>query len=491
MNDATIMTPLLAAAGAWAAVVTIKITVLLLAVAGLALALRRSAAALRHLLWTAGIGCVLLLPLAARSLPGWRITLPQEIATLSGTRFADPAGMGGEAAPPAASGPVAAEEPAPGRAVAAVSRQGAPWLWLTWATGALLVAFRYGRGSLLVREQARGSRRLTEAEGCALGRAVAGEFGLREAVDLRVVDDDSSPRAAGFWRPVVLLPRQWLTWSEAQRRTVLLHELAHVRRGDCRSQTLATLACVLYWFHPLVWLAARRMVRERERACDDLVLAAGTKPSQYAQQLLDIAATLGRRGRPAFAEVPMARSSQLADRLLEILDPRSRPRPPRRRTGLLLVGALAAAAFAVAVLETGTATADRGVAAAPARTETVEEFAGAWRGLADEMLAAALDRDAKRFAACYSRQAHLMAQGVPTIRGRDAIADLVPRMWAVEAADVELKELEFFRVGDKYCVVGSLTFLAEGGSPLGTARFMSLYVYEDGRWRIHRDIANS
>ena len=52
------------------------------------------------------------------------------------------------------------------------------------------------------------------------------------------------------------------------------------------------LVCALYWFNPLVWLAARRMVAERERACDDIVLRHGAKPADYAEQVLEISAGL-------------------------------------------------------------------------------------------------------------------------------------------------------------------------------------------------------
>src|SRR5206468_10662539 len=75
-----------------------------------------------------------------------------------------------------------------------------------------------------------------------------------------------------------------------------------------------------YWFHPLAWWAASRMRNERERACDDRVLAAGVAPSEYAADLLEVA-----RGRQALGAAPaMARASNLETRLRAVLDPNIR-----------------------------------------------------------------------------------------------------------------------------------------------------------------------
>ena len=122
---------------------------------------------------------------------------------------------------------------------------------------------------------------------------------------------------------------------------MLLHELAHVKRWDCLTQTVARIVCALYWINPLVWLAARRMCVERERACDDLVLNGGCKASDYATHLVEIARTF--RHMPQWPAIAMARSSQLQGRIAAIVDA-SRARRSRPLTALavlVLMGALA------------------------------------------------------------------------------------------------------------------------------------------------------
>jgi bla regulator protein blaR1 len=153
--------------------------------------------------------------------------------------------------------------------------------------------------------------------------ALRDKLQIAREVRLGTLARDGSPLAAGLFRASILLPATAAGWSSERRRAVLLHELAHIRRNDCRVQLLAQAACALYWFNPLVWIAAARLRRERERACDDEVLRAGTQASSYATHLLDIARELRPARRPS-AAMAMARRSELEGRLLAVLADRAR-----------------------------------------------------------------------------------------------------------------------------------------------------------------------
>lgn len=165
--------------------------------------------------------------------------------------------------------------------------------------------------------------------------ALCDRLRLDRAVRLGIIEAHSSPLATGLFHATILLPRAAAAWSAERRRAVLLHELAHIKRHDCRVQLVAHAACALYWFNPLVWLAASRLRRERERACDDQVLRLGAMASSYAAHLLEIARELRPTMRPS-AALAMARPSELEGRLLWVLAAERRRVPFRATRWLVL-----------------------------------------------------------------------------------------------------------------------------------------------------------
>jgi TonB family protein len=136
------------------------------------------------------------------------------------------------------------------------------------------------------------------------------------------------------WGRRVLLPAEADAWPGALRRSVLLHEQAHVARGDFFWHVVIQLGECLYWFHPLVRLGARVAMREAERATDDAVLAGGVEPADYASHLIRVA----RQMRPApEAALAVARPSTLEGRIRSILTSGANRRPVGRGTALALV----------------------------------------------------------------------------------------------------------------------------------------------------------
>jgi beta-lactamase regulating signal transducer with metallopeptidase domain len=168
--------------------------------------------------------------------------------------------------------------------------------------------------------------------------------GVAKAVLLYSSSAVSTPLTWGSRNPIILLPEDALDWPEAHRRIVLRHELAHVARGDSFNQLVAGFVCALYWFHPLAWIAERRLRAECERACDDNVVSLGTPAAEYAAHLLEVARSARAFGAPGFLSVAMARPSQLEGRLLAVLN------ESRRRVSLSRGARPAAALLSALVL---------------------------------------------------------------------------------------------------------------------------------------------
>ena len=335
------------------------------------LAMRRSSAAARHLVWFLGTLSLLILPLLSAALPGWYI-LPRwtmntpvpvqqsAVTTLSPAPAIVPARPDVQLlpnyTPPQAK--IFAPTPAPFAPTLPALPASSPlpltwqaWILLTWLTGTLLLLAHVTLGFLSLCWLGHRSSRITAGHWPTLLRQLSNQLGLRRPVELLTSPSRTTPMTWGLWRTRLLLPEDSATWTPDQRRAVLLHELAHARRWDCLTQLVVQIVCALYWFNPLVWLAWHRIQTERERACDDLVLSTGTKPSAYAEQLLHIAADMPAV-RYSAAAIAMARPSSLEGRLLAILDVRQNRRAVTKTLISLAVVALLTVTASLAALRT-------------------------------------------------------------------------------------------------------------------------------------------
>ena len=336
----------------------IKGSVLLVLAAIAAFVLRRASAAMKHLVWTMALAGVFLVPLLGATLPSVSVAIA--VPSLAGSTDKTAAGgaaVSGTAVPApslaawAPSGaavsrqadviPAGAQSGGGSTASIAARAFGSLDMWTVlvgvWAAGAagLLLHFVIGlwNASRLVRR----SRPVEDDTWQARLESALDRVGFHRGVVLLVSDATTVPITCGIRRPVILLPSDAFTWSDERATVVLLHEAAHIRRHDCLVQYLAQVTRALHWFNPLAWVAAARLTAERERACDDLVLAAGTRGSSYAAHLLEIARSLrGRQKR--VAALAMARPSELEGRLLSILDGARPHRLPSRGALMAMIG---------------------------------------------------------------------------------------------------------------------------------------------------------
>lgn len=166
-------------------------------------------------------------------------------------------------------------------------------------------------------------------------------------VRLLVTAKPISPALCGLVHPVIVLPEVLANNSvPSQVRAVLLHELAHLKRGDLWVNSLQSLLQVVYWWHPLFWLANARIGRVREEAVDDRVVSAlGEESPGYAPTLLEVARlTVARNTVAAGLLGIIERPGSLHQRIKRLLDS---TRPASARLGfasmlcIAAVGALA------------------------------------------------------------------------------------------------------------------------------------------------------
>ena len=334
----------------------VKATLILLVAIGITLSMQRASAGARHLVWLVALATLLLvpaltawgpiplriLPATARVAPSATPSLdagaPKSIAPKSTapiTTNATPA-----SAPPSAGTPTVPAASLEERIARSPLLSGISLVLLLWAVVVLGIAASLGYAAMLVKRIVNRARPLDSEDWLTPLWEVSDRLALEEPPRLLRSEDAKMPFACGVFTATIVLPAECDNWSLDRRHAVLLHELAHVRRHDLIGHTLGRLACALYWFHPLVWTAAKQLRSESERACDDLALACGARAADYAEHLLDIVTSVKRDATPSVA-LAMARRKEFEGRMLAILDPDLRHSSPSRKQSTALIGSLA------------------------------------------------------------------------------------------------------------------------------------------------------
>ncbi len=366
--------------------------VLVLATAGLfnGLVLRQRSAAWRHFVWLSAMAVLLLLPIMTWSLPRVSVfMLPAhtppvadsgEVSSMQGATTTDstddstvspdlialpplPESLRTElhstteaealvdSTPltadridaPQTQSMTASSPVIPARSDSFASHEWSTLALLIWLAGATGVCGYLLVGALMVRRYAACACPESDPSWLALLDDVRERLGLMRPVRLLRSHRNVMPMTWGVRRPVILIPADADEWPADRRRTVLTHEAAHVKRLDCLTQWIADAATIVFWFHPLIWLADRAVRVERERACDDAVLAAGMRASDYAQMLV----TLAKQRRPSMlvsrVALAMAKPSILERRVVGILD-------QSRRRGRVSGGRALAVAILIAAM---------------------------------------------------------------------------------------------------------------------------------------------
>lgn len=347
-------------------------------IAGIALAacaaLRGTSASLRHLILIGLFISLIVLPAASLMMPAWNLPVipaarnsqaaDQPAAAehaAAGGRFQAAGGEDRLASPSGAakalddpSGPqaaVAAGRPSAASAVWHAAARHLPLasllIWSIGAIGVLIVQLVRWSGAGFIAEMA---TTVEDRELLAIAERIRWEMGVKRRVGLLRSDMASVTMVWGIRRPFIIMPSSTLSWPAGKIEAVLRHELAHVKRWDNLLQFIAVTACGLYWFNPFVWIAMKRLHLEREVACDNAVLEAGSTASSYAKYLMEISMSLsGSRTRRIIPAV-MVHSSDIKKRLVSVLSPAVSRRSAGAGAAALCVGLILLLSLPVSAL---------------------------------------------------------------------------------------------------------------------------------------------
>ncbi len=219
-------------------------------------------------------------------------------------------------------------------------------LIMAWAAGAAVSMIRV----------ARSFRRLSRLIGdsgpapfmlYALAEKIKSEINVTSDVKIAVVDKAVSPALSAGLRPVVIIPRRMLWMGEEQLEFALRHELMHFKRRDYLVCLLLVFLRAVYWFNPVVWLAARQIKTDMEPACDSAAAAFmdGEEKKRYVNTILNM-----YTGKPDFV-LGMAlqnNARKTAESRIRGIFMSRRSRNGTKAAAVLLASVLAVACFTTA-----------------------------------------------------------------------------------------------------------------------------------------------
>lgn len=193
-----------------------------------------------------------------------------------------------------------------------------PLVFWGWLAGSLLAASRLLVGAWQLRGTVRAGKAVVDPAWVEDLRVQCLRLGVRRHVELTSVDWSGAPALIGLLRPRILLPESAETWGARQRLSVLTHELLHDFHGDLHMARLGTLLRGVFWFHPVVRIAVRYLLRSQELRCDRGAIQSGIESVDYAQCLVELACAASRT-RPESLAIPYAGDLSLQERVRRVL----------------------------------------------------------------------------------------------------------------------------------------------------------------------------
>jgi beta-lactamase regulating signal transducer with metallopeptidase domain len=348
MIDVAVETFILPVAKEMGTDIILKATIVLSVSAMLTYVFRRASSAVRHAIWSAAFVILFVVPVISGLFPSWRVgdytvaqqdryaavresvVIPDRAPAQNSIQSTHQSRNEAAVAAPAAGSSVHRTSPV-GKANTIIAV-----LVVIWLSGALVLLSRLLAHAVRVGWITRCSTNCDCLEVNRLAANLVESLGITKPLRIVMSDEISMPFACGVFTSVIVFPSAARDWPAERKRSVLLHELAHVARNDYVIHVIVEIVRALYWPNPLVWLAAGWKATERERACDDVALRDGTPGREYATHLLDVARLQVQPGVPVGA-VTMTAKEGLVDRIRYAMDSKL-DRSPVRSDKMLLAG---------------------------------------------------------------------------------------------------------------------------------------------------------
>jgi beta-lactamase regulating signal transducer with metallopeptidase domain len=247
-------------------------------------------------------------------------------------------------------------------------------LALVWLAGGCLCGIRLLGGLWSVGRLRRRSRSVSDEGASELLRSLRSDLQLRRTVELREADVPGLPATMGWRRPIILLPPTWKKWGNAELRSALAHELAHIAAGDYLSSFIAQLAVALHFYHPLTIRLMNRLRLRREMAADALAARHAGGRREYLRAL----ARLALYGEPAGTGVPapllLSAHGGVLFRRIQMLRNTEEARPLSRMARGLALALLASSALLASTLRSPAGAPDAEATANAATSSDSEPF---------------------------------------------------------------------------------------------------------------------
>jgi len=188
-----------------------------------------------------------------------------------------------------------------------------------------------------------------EAEALARARR---RLRIRRAIDIARSALPEAPAVLRIFRPLIVLPAAGCDdLSDEELESLLSHECAHVARHDNLIARIESVVCALFWFHPLIWIAQRITVIERERACDEMVADSAERRETYLAALTKFCQAAIAPRLPGVSCMATAKLKERMDHVMRYPAIKAQAPSPK---GVALLATVALVLFTVAAGMVGT-----------------------------------------------------------------------------------------------------------------------------------------